>query len=202
MSWLNYYTGEIKAAFVLACVLSVVLIGVAGLSAIPGFLIATSCAAAIVVALTVLQRRINAKNMHPIRVVDHPELGQVSVYRNRWQTQLQPFGLPYPCTLSGAGDTGVPTQEEVSLWRAVCDRHESLLDAGHRALSTGKSSADPLVRATDLHLSLIQLQTFDTFMFFLVSSVRAGSKSSGFFVRYRDMNVIEAGRTPWKAKRE
>jgi len=201
--WLNYYSGSIKAAFVIACVLGAALIGLAGLSLVPGILIATSCAAGIVGVLAWLQGWINAKNLHtpPIRVVNHPELGQVSVYRNGWRSQLQPFGLPYTCTLTGAGEIGVPTQEQVSLWRAVCDRHQSLLEAGYQALSTQKSSASSPVRAKDCRLSLIQLQTFDTFMFFLAWPLRSDSKPGGFFVRYKAMTVIEAGRTPWKATR-
>ena len=199
--WLNYYSGAIKAAFVIACVLSAALIGLAGLSLVPGILIATGCAAVVVGVLAWLQRWINAKNLHPIRVVNHPELGQVSVYRNRWQTELRAFGPPYACTLTGVGEAGVPTQEQVSLWRAVSDRHQTLLEAGYQALSTQKSSANSPVRARDCHLSLIQLQTFDTFMFFLTCPPRLDSKPGGFFVRYKAMTVIEAGRTPWKAKR-
>jgi len=200
--WLNYYSGAIKTAFVIACVLGAALIGLAGFSLVPGILIATSCAAVIVGVLAWLQRWINAKNLHPIRVVNHPELGQVSVYRNSWQTQLRAFGLPYPCTLMGVGKTSVPTQEQVSLWRAVCDRHQSLLEAAYQALSPQWSSVNPPVRAVEFRLSLIQLQTFDTFMFFLVYPPRPDSKPGGFFVRYKAMTVIEAGRTPWKAKRE
>ncbi len=109
--WLDYYSGSIKAAFVIACVLGVALVGLAGLSLVPGLLIATSCSVGIVGLLAMVQRRINAKNLHPIRVVSHPQLGQVSVYRNSWQTQLQPFALPYSCTLSGVGEADVPTQE-------------------------------------------------------------------------------------------
>ena len=199
--WLNYYSGAIKVAFVIACVLGAALIGLAGLSLVPGILLATGCAAVVVGLLAWLQRWINAKNLHPIRVVNHPDLGQVSVYRKSWQTQLQPFGLPYACTLMGVGESGVPTQEQISLWRAVSDRHQSLLEAGYQALSTEKSSANSPVGARDCHLSLIQLQTFDTFMFFLSYAPQLNSKPGGFFVRYKAMTVIEAGRTPWKAKR-
>ena len=199
--WLNYYSGSIKAAFVIACVLGAVLIGLADLSLVPGILLATCCAAVVVGLLAWLQRWIDAKNLHPIRVVNHPELGQVSVYPNRWQTELQPFGLPYTCTLTGVGETGVPTQEQVSLWRTVSDRHRSLLEAGYQALSAQKISGNSPVRARDCHLSLIQLQTFDTFMFFLTYAPRLSSKPGGFFVRYKAMTVIEAGRTPWKATR-
>jgi hypothetical protein len=196
--WLNYYSGAIKGAFVIACVLGAALIGLAGLSLVPGILLATGCAAVVVGLLAWLQRWINAKNLHPIRVVNHPELGQVSVYRKSWQTQLQPFGLPYTCTLMGVGEAGVPTQEEISLWRAVSDRHQSLLEAGYQGLYTEKSSANPPVGARDCHLSLIQLQTFDTFMFFLTYPPRLSSKPGGFFVRYKAMTVIEASNCKFK----
>lgn len=74
MSWLNYYAGDIKAAVVLACVLGIALIGLAGISFVPGVLIATSGAAVVAGALHLVQRWIKAKSIHPIRVVNHPEL--------------------------------------------------------------------------------------------------------------------------------
>jgi hypothetical protein len=64
------------------------------------------------------------------------------------------------------------------------------------------NSSKPAFRPADFPLSLIQLQGFDTFMLFFTSRPSLNSKPSGFFVRYKDMAVIEAGRTPWKAKRE
>jgi hypothetical protein len=198
--WLNYYSGSIKAALVITCALGIALIGLGGLSPVPGLLIATSCAVSFVGLLALLQHRINSKNLYPIRVVSHPQLGQVSVYRNSWQAQLQPFGLPYSCTLSGVVTADVPTHEQLSLWLAVCDRHQSLLEAAYRVLAT--NSSKPAFRPADFPLSLIQLQGFDTFMLFFTSRPSLNSKPSGFFVRYKDMAVIEAGRTPWKAKRE
>lgn len=164
--WLNYYSGAIKAAAVLACVLGVMLVGMGGLSLINGSLIAVGTATVIVGGLAALQRRLIGRQItRPIQVIDDPELGRVSVHRNHWEAQLQAFGLPSPRTLiTGTSASGLPTQEQTSLWQAIRSQRQPLLDAAHRALASELRSSDR--PAQELGLSGIMLLQPDTFVFF------------------------------------
>src|SRR5207302_6303773 len=144
--------------------------------------IGITCATVVIAALSLLQRWLNARNMHLVRVLDHPELGQVSVYRKHWTARLQASELPYVCTLMGACDSGAPTEEQVSLWRAIRNRYQSLLGDAHQRLASLLNPADPVLRP-----ELIELQTPDTFMFFLSRPFHSGSNPGRLFVRYRDM---------------
>jgi hypothetical protein len=196
--WLRYYSGTIKATLVLACILSATLIAIAGLSVMRGLLVATATAIAICGGPAVLQRWVINRGIRSTRVVDHPELGRIRVSRDHWNAEVHLSDSPYPCTLLGTSASGIPTQEQLSLWRAVHDELQPLLTAAHRTLATelrprGRPAKEP-------SLSAIMFLSPDGFVFFLTSRPHKHPKQ-GFFVRYKNMSVVEAGRTPWKRPR-
>jgi hypothetical protein len=194
--WLNYYSGSIKAFLVLACLLGVILIGVANLSLLQGFLYAIGTAIAVIGGAALLQRWLINRHIRSTRVIDHPEFGRISVYKDRWDAQLHAIGLPWPCALTGTSASGIPTQDQISLWHAIRDELQSLLSAARQALSAEPRSDD------QLGLTAIMLLNPGAFVFFLAPHPQAGAKRRAFFVRFENMAVAEAGRTPWKRPRK
>jgi hypothetical protein len=191
--WLNYYAGAIKATLILAGVLSIALVGLTNLSLAYSLLTAGAASAVVVGGL---ERWVNAKNRHPLRTFEDPELGRVSVFRSRWSAQVQAFGLSYPFALVGYSKSG-PTQHQVLLWRAIRDRGQPVLDAAYRALAPQLLPGDP----QRLSLELMMLGLLDTFELFLVFHASEDpQRRGGFFVRYKAMTVVEAGRTPSRGK--
>jgi hypothetical protein len=194
--WLSYYSGAIKATLVLACILGAVLVGVVGLSLLQGLLIATATAIAISGGLAVLQRRLIDRRIRSTRVVVHPDLGRIHVWRDHWDAEVHPSDLPYSCGVSGVSSSGIPTQEQISLWRTILGDLQPLLAAAHRTLVADLRSNVP--PAQELRLAAIKLLQPDAFVIFLLHE---HSKHQGFFVRYENMSVVEAGRAPWRRPR-
>lgn len=194
--WLNYYSGSIKAFLVLACLLGAILIGVANQSLVQGLLYATGVAMVVIGGAALLQRWLTNRHIRSIRVLDHPEFGRISVCKDRWDAQLHTTGLSWPCALTGTSTSGIPTEDQISLWHAIREQLQSLLSAARQALSAELRADGPL------GLSAIMLLNPGAFVFFLAPQPQVGAKPRAFFVRFENMAVVEAGRTPWKRPRK
>jgi hypothetical protein len=194
--WLSYYSGSIKAFLVLACILGAVLVGVTDLSALQGLLYALSVAMVVIVGAALLQRWLTDRHIRSTRVLDHPEFGRISVCKDRWDAQLHAVGLPWPCGLSGTSASGMPTEDQISQWRAIREQLQSLLSEARRALA-----AEPLADDS-LGLSAIMLLDPRAFVFLLAPQPQPRAKPRAFFVRFENMAVVEAGRAPWKRPRK
>jgi hypothetical protein len=194
--WLSYYSGSIKAFLVLACVLGAVLVGVTDLSVLQGLLYALCVAMVVIVGAALLQRWLTNRHIRSTRVLDHPEFGRISVCKDRWDAQLQAVGLPWPCALTGASASGIPTEDQISQWRAIREQLQSLLSEARQALA-----AEPLADGS-LGLSAIMLLNPGAFVFFLAPQPQPRAKPGAFFVRFENMAIVEAGRTPWKRPRK
>ena len=190
MAWLRTHKDELMVVVCVAALAAILMHGlgdVAWRTAIP---------ASIVAALLLVLGFFKAleKRRRPLRTERHPQLGEVTVFRDRWEASVPLMGRSV--RIMGGSAAASPSHEELRLLKAITAQLSTIVAAGVEALGEDLRAAKPPLTADQVALSSISLEPDNrSAQFSLYFDTLAGSKALelGLYADYSEFAVVEAG---------
>ena len=189
MTWLREHKDGLVLIACVATLATMLIHGLGGIAlgaAVPASIV--GAALLVYGFFTALERR-----RRPLRTERHRDLGEVKIFRDRWEASVPLMGRPVQIVGSNAAS---PSDKELSLLQAITTRLPAIVAAGVEALREDLNVAKPPLTSDQLALSSISLEPDNKgahFSLYFDTPSRSKEFELGLYVDYSDFDVVEAG---------